>query len=81
MTSAPLEETKEKTATVTVTMTIPTNLYRAAQAISLLCGYDNFEDYLVEVIKQDVKMELDGSGRLALTMVDDNVKKILLGEE
>jgi hypothetical protein len=40
-----------------------------------LSGYNNFEDYILEVIKQDVKMELDGGGRLALTMVDEDVKK------
>jgi hypothetical protein len=32
-----------------------------------------------DVIMQDVKMELDGSGRLALTMIDDDHKKKLLG--
>ena len=62
-------------------MTIPTKLYKTAQAISLLSGYNNFEDYILEVIKQDVKMELDGGGRLALTMVDEDVKKMLLGED
>jgi hypothetical protein len=64
-----------------LSLKLPTNLLKAAQAISLLCGYDNFEDYLVELIRQDVKMELDGSGRLTLTMVDKDVKKMLLGEE
>jgi hypothetical protein len=60
---------------------LPTNLYKTAQAISLLCGYDNVEDYLLELIRADIKMELDGSGRLALTMLDDDVKKMLLGED
>jgi hypothetical protein len=65
--------------TIHIRLRLPTNLYKAAQAICTLCGYDNFEEYLHDVIMQDVKMELDGGGRLALTMIDDDNKKKLLG--
>ena len=75
------QQEKDNITIVNVSLRLPTNLYKAAQAISLLCGYDNFEDYLLELIRADIKMELDGSGRLALTLLDDDVKKMLLGED
>jgi len=72
-------ENNDNITTVNISLKLTTNLYKAAQAISTLCVYDNFEDYLRDVIVQDVKMELDGGGRLVLTMVDDNKKKLLAG--
>lgn len=45
------------------------------------CDYDSFEDYLCGLIKQDVKIEVDGAGSLAMQMAEDVRERILAGIE
>ncbi|MFL6399654.1 MAG: hypothetical protein ACJ72J_08760 [Nitrososphaeraceae archaeon] len=63
--------------TVNISLRLPTNLYKVAEAISLLSGHGRFEDYLHKLIMADVEDEINGIGRLALTILEDDKKKLL----
>ena len=71
------EEEKEVTTTVDLSLRLPNRLYKAAQAISILLGYDNFEDYICEVIKADVRCEIDSCGSLEMMVAEDGRERIL----
>jgi hypothetical protein len=55
---------KKNQAMINISFTLPNNLYKAAWAICNVSGYDSFEDYLCNLVRQDVEMEIEGNGQL-----------------
>jgi hypothetical protein len=58
---------------IDISFKLPNNVYKAALGMSLLLGYDRFEDYLYELIQGDLRTNLkDG----ALTMIIEDEKRV-----
>ena len=74
-----VQQENSTTTTIDVTLKLPDRLCKAAQAISVLLGYDTFEDYLCELIRVDVKSEIESAGQLEM-MVDEDVRERILAE-
>jgi hypothetical protein len=48
-----VQQENSSSTTIDVTLKLPDRLCKAAQAISVLLGYDTSEDYLCELIRVD----------------------------
>jgi hypothetical protein len=54
------EQEEEKNSSISIAIRFPEKFFKVASAISVLGGYDSFEEYLLEVIQDDVETLLDG---------------------
>ncbi|HEY5631743.1 MAG TPA: hypothetical protein VIR31_06420 [Nitrososphaeraceae archaeon] len=59
-----------------VTVSLPRSYYRAGWLIAKMLGYDSFDEYVSEVVKTDIRSELDGSGSLD---IDRDASRRILG--
>ncbi|MFL6330000.1 MAG: hypothetical protein ACJ705_03185 [Nitrososphaeraceae archaeon] len=68
---------ENSSTTIDVIQKLPDRLCKAAQAISVLLGYDTSEDYLCELIRVDVKSEIESAGQLEMMVAEDVRERIL----
>ena len=73
------EQPNEQQAMIDVSFKLPNNVHKAALGISLLLGYDGFEDYLYELIQDDLRVKL-GEGGLSMIMDDKKYMKKIHGK-
>jgi hypothetical protein len=64
--------------TTVITFSLPDKYYKVGMAISVLLGYDSFEDYVNHAVKQNIFMQLDGAGSLNVNDID--TRKLLMEE-
>ncbi|MFL6367763.1 MAG: hypothetical protein ACJ72T_04345 [Nitrososphaeraceae archaeon] len=72
-----VQQENSSTTTIDVILKLPDRLCKAAQAISVLLGYDTSEDYLCELIRVDVKSEIESAGQLEMMVAEDVRERIL----
>ncbi|MFL6320268.1 MAG: hypothetical protein ACJ708_01770 [Nitrososphaeraceae archaeon] len=72
-----VQQENSSSTTIDVTLKLPDRLCKVAQAISVLLGYDAFEDYLCELIRVDVKSEIESAGQLEMMVAEDVRERIL----
>ncbi|MFL6397720.1 MAG: hypothetical protein ACJ706_11295 [Nitrososphaeraceae archaeon] len=72
-----VQQENSSSTTIDVTLKLPDRLCKVAQAISVLLGYDTFEDYLCELIRVDVKSEIESAGQLEMMVAEDVRERIL----
>ena len=59
-------------------MKLPNRLYKTSFAISVLLGYEEYEDYLRDLIIGDIQSQLDGAGELLQVNRMERLKDKLL---
>ena len=72
-----VQQENSSSTTIDVILKLPDRLCKAAQAISVLLGYDTSEDYLCELIRVDVKSEIESAGQLEMMVAEDVRERIL----
>ncbi|MFL6338338.1 MAG: hypothetical protein ACJ718_04390 [Nitrososphaeraceae archaeon] len=72
-----VQQENSSSTTIDVTLKLPDRLCKVAQAISVLLGYDTSEDYLCELIRVDVKSEIESAGQLEMMVAEDVRERIL----
>jgi hypothetical protein len=68
---------KEYYNEIIVTLRLPKKYYKTAYAVAHLLGHDSFDEYVSEVVIQNMQMEIGGWGSVS---VDGIETEKLLGE-
>jgi len=63
-----------------ITIKLPDRLYKTSFAISVLTGYEKYEDYVYDLIAGDIKSQLDGASELLRINRKEEIKQKLIWE-
>jgi hypothetical protein len=61
----------------TVNLRLSRNFYIATHIISNSLGYNSFEEYVNEMVRENIRMEMDGAGSLEQEEIEQVEKKML----
>ena len=60
---------------IIVTLRLPKKYYKTAYAVAHLLGHDSFDEYVSDVVIQNMRMEIGGGGSVSVDGIE--IKKLL----